>query len=134
MAADVFLALAQNNFAPLRRFKGNSGLATYIAVIARRIVIRLLSAHVRRTSSGSLTTEPEDQSSELPHFENREQVEKLLATLNDGEAVLMRLAFLENKSYQQIHDETGISLNSIGAIISRAKTKLAAASQPVAKD
>lgn len=134
MSADVFLALAQNDFAALRRFKGNSGLATYIAVIARRIVVRLLASHLRRAGNGQLETEPEDKSAELPHFDNREQVEKLLKSLNDSEAVLMRLSFLENKSYQQIHEETGISLNSIGAIISRAKSKLVNATQPAAKE
>lgn len=134
MVADVFLALAQNDFAALKRFKGRSALATYIAVIARRIVIRLIGAYLRRVGDTTLVNEPEDKSVELPHFENREQVESLLKSLNDIEAILIKLAFLENKSYQQIHEETGISLNSIGATISRAKSKLAKATSVAPKE
>ena len=38
--AEVFLQIINDDFAVLRRFRGNSSLATYLAVIVRRIVVR----------------------------------------------------------------------------------------------
>ena len=40
LCAEIFLAILANDFAILRRFKGESSLATYLAVISRRIVVR----------------------------------------------------------------------------------------------
>src|SRR6187397_2847638 len=40
LVADVFLTIVQDNFAVLRRFRGESSLATYLTVVARRLVVR----------------------------------------------------------------------------------------------
>ena len=42
LCADVMLALVQDDFAILRRFRGQSSLATYLTVVARLIVVRQL--------------------------------------------------------------------------------------------
>ena len=38
LCAEVFLAIIKNDFAVLRNFRGQSSLATYLTVVARRIV------------------------------------------------------------------------------------------------
>ena len=42
LAAEVFLAIVDNDMAVLRHFRRESSLATYLTVIARRIVVRKL--------------------------------------------------------------------------------------------
>src|SRR3954471_17723985 len=42
LAAEVFLAIVDNDMAVLRHFRGRSSLATYLTVIARRVVVRKL--------------------------------------------------------------------------------------------
>ncbi|MGL4943380.1 MAG: hypothetical protein ACRC46_09345 [Thermoguttaceae bacterium] len=45
ISADVFAALRHDNCRLLRQYRGRSRLTTYIVVVARRIVIRLLMNH-----------------------------------------------------------------------------------------
>ena len=42
LAAEVFVAIVDNDMAALRHFRGKSSLATYLTVIARRVVVRKL--------------------------------------------------------------------------------------------
>jgi len=64
LAAEVMLTLLQDDFAVLRRFQGKSSLATYLAVIARRVVVRQLLQNRTATPLGevaenALASEPE---------------------------------------------------------------------------
>ena len=43
LASEVFLVFLADDFAVLRRFHGDSSLATYLAVIARRVVVRRIA-------------------------------------------------------------------------------------------
>ena len=56
MAAEIFLTLVQDDFAVLRRFKGQSSLATYLTVVARRVAVRQLI----KQKIGSELSEPAD--------------------------------------------------------------------------
>ena len=47
LAAEILLQIVANDYAVLRQFKGNSSLATYLTVIARRICVHELA---RRTA------------------------------------------------------------------------------------
>ena len=40
LCAEVFVTLLSNNYSALRQFRGKSSLATYLTVIARRIVVK----------------------------------------------------------------------------------------------
>ena len=42
LCAEVFMALLANDYAALRRFRGQSSLATYLTVIARRVVVHTM--------------------------------------------------------------------------------------------
>ncbi|MFM8222760.1 MAG: hypothetical protein ACKOJF_27955 [Planctomycetaceae bacterium] len=42
--AEIFLTIAQHDFQLLRDFRGESSLATYLCVVARRVVQKLIQA------------------------------------------------------------------------------------------
>ena len=55
---------------------------------------------------------------------DREEVERLLEDLSDRESRIVRMYHLEGRSYQEISQAVGVSQNSIGPILSRARTKM----------
>ena len=75
---------ANNDYAVLRQFKGNSSLATYLTVIARRICVHELA---RRSTAREIQpydeNQPPDEAERVVRpkprsTENLEEVEKLL--------------------------------------------------------
>jgi RNA polymerase sigma-70 factor (ECF subfamily) len=129
LCAEVFLHLLKDDFAILRHFRGQASLATYLTVVARRIIVRrLLAMQSQSTLSQNLPSEP---AASIPPPEtrlaNREEAQRLLSQLDGVEAELVRLFHLEGKSYQEISQATGIPENSIGPILSRARAKLRSA-------
>ena len=129
LVSEVFLAIVHDDFAVLRRFRGESSLATYLTVVARRLVIREL---LQRKTPASLNDVPEPAISNGGHnnspeerISSREEVERLLQKLNGSEADVVRLYHLEGKSYQEISSRVGMPENSIGPTLSRARAKCA---------
>jgi len=129
LAAEVFLAIIQNDFAILRHFRGQSSLATYLTVIARRIAVReilrgksaaRLGDGVAKGNSNAIAATPPPEQ----RISNREQVERLLAELDGTESKVVRLYHLEGKTYREIGDTVGMSENSVGPILSRARNKM----------
>jgi RNA polymerase sigma-70 factor, ECF subfamily len=123
LASEVFYAILADDFGILRRFRGESSLATYLTVVARRVVVREL---LKRRAVISLADTHEEASSDTPEEEllNRDEVEQLLSTLEENEAQLVRMHYLEGKSYDEISTSTGIPSNTIGPTLSRAKAKM----------
>jgi RNA polymerase sigma-70 factor (ECF subfamily) len=131
LVADVFVALIDNEFAILRRFRGDSSLATYLTVIARRVVVRELakgSPAGRKMPLKDGDHEPSTGPSVEQRISDREEIERLMAQLNDPEAEVVRMYHLEGKSYREISDRVGMPENSIGPTLSRARTKMRQAS------
>jgi RNA polymerase sigma-70 factor (ECF subfamily) len=135
LCAEVFLGIVRDDLAVLRRFRGQSSLATYLAVVARRIVVKSLSA--RKSASpldgaAALAGDPHAGASNGngPHhaveqrLADREEVERLLGELDDAEARIVRMYHLEGKTYQQISAAAGIAENSVGPALSRAREKM----------
>lgn len=124
LAGEVFLTVVQEDFATLRHFRGESSLATYLTVVARRVVVREL---LKRRPTTSLETAGQPADSHGPFEErisNREDVERLLAELDSAEAEVVRLYHLEGRSYREISSRTGVPENSIGPTLSRAREKM----------
>lgn len=129
-AGEVFWNIVRNDFALLRHFRGESSLATYLTVITRRIVVAKLLKRKPTTTlgehaadhaaNGHSTATPADE--EL--LQNKDEVERLLDELESSEAQLVRLYHLEGKSYGEISSLTGLSENSIGPTLSRARDKM----------
>ena len=129
LTADVFFALIDNDFSVLRRFRGDSSLATYLTVVARRIVVRQLSR--RSPSLNTIRTDHVPGSFSAPHHErisDQEEVAHLMSHLNAPEAEVIKMYHLEGKTYREISESTGVPENSIGPTLSRARSKMKQAS------
>jgi len=122
LAADVFLTILKDDFAVLRHFRGQSSLATYLTVIARRVVVRELLARKHATSLSSGQDLPE--MAVEPRIHDRDEVERLLEELEPGEARIVRLFHLDGLSYREISQSTGLAENSIGPLLARARSKM----------
>jgi RNA polymerase sigma-70 factor (ECF subfamily) len=130
LASEVFLAIVNDDFAVLRRFRGESSLATYLTVIARRVVVREL---LQRKTASSLRDIAESSAGQSrpgdgveQRMQNSDEVNKLLNRLDGPEADVVRLFHLEGKSYREISDRTGMPENSIGPTLTRARNKMRA--------
>jgi RNA polymerase sigma-70 factor (ECF subfamily) len=133
IAAEILLGLVANDYAVLRQFRGQSSLATYLTVIARRICIHEL---VKRTgipeaappidgqTPAPAAKEPEEAPKAQVGLESVEEVQRLLKKLPTREREVVRLFYLEGRSYEEISTELHIPVNSIGPILSRARHKL----------
>jgi RNA polymerase sigma-70 factor (ECF subfamily) len=128
LAAEVFLEIISNEFAVLRHFRGQSSLATYLTVIARRVVVRELLKRKSATRVDDQNQTVDTVADAAPDaadvLSDREQVERLLSELEGAEADIVRLYHLEGKSYYEISMATGMPENSIGPMLSRARGKL----------
>jgi RNA polymerase sigma-70 factor (ECF subfamily) len=125
LCSDVFLAIVKDDFALLRRFRGQSSLATYLTVVARRVVVRelLQKKTLGRLSLGGVR-DPETNGNHEQRINDRDQVERLLSGLDDNEARIIRLYHLEGRSYQEISTAVGVPENSVGPTLSRVRDKL----------
>ena len=123
LAHEVFVAIFDDDYAILRRFRGRSSLAPYLTVIARRVVVREL---LKRPAAASLSEAAEQVQASQPstteqRIGNREAVERLLDRLSGPAADIVRMYHLEGLSYREISARTGIAENSIGPTLSRAE-------------
>jgi len=130
LTAEVFLAIVDNDFAVLRHFRGKSSLATYLTVIARRVVVRKMVESRTATPLGAAADDAAHDSGAVERMTDRDEVEQLLDRLDGSEATVVRLYHLEGKTYQEISRVMGVPQNSIGPMLSRARAKLRAARQP----
>ena len=136
LAADVFLAIIDNNLAVLRHFRGQSSLATYLTVIARRVVVRKLVDGRAALPLSDMVHQAAAEDADLEQrISDHEELDRLLGELRGSEAAVVRMYHLEGKTYQEISHVVGMPENSVGPMLSRARTKLrrrAGADQPTA--
>ena len=130
LCASVFLVMIDNDLAVLRNFRRQCSLATYLTVVARRIVVRELQARKPAEHQTISTEEIYALSSNYPYpsIEQRvmdeEEISRMLSSLKGIEAEVVRMFHLEGKTYQEISMQIGMAENSIGPILSRARDKL----------
>jgi len=132
LCSEVFLNVIKDDFGILRRFRGQSSLATYLTVVTRRIVVKRM---MQKKMATPLTEgAAQDVADREPQPEQRigdhEEVERLIEGLGAAEARIVRMYHLEGKSYHEIGRVVGVSENSIGPILSRARSKMRRAGQP----
>ncbi|MHB8902676.1 MAG: RNA polymerase sigma factor [Thermoguttaceae bacterium] len=136
LCAEVFLVLIRDDFAVLRHFRGQSSLATYLTVIARRVVVHeiLKRPMGERLSGAGDAEQAPDEVDALQRVEDREEIERLLQELPARDAEIVRMFHLEGKSYQEISAATGVAENTIGPVLSRARARMrhARVDQPTA--
>jgi RNA polymerase sigma-70 factor (ECF subfamily) len=131
LAAEVLLQLVARDYAVLRQFRGQSSLATYLTVIARRICVhelaeRAAAREVQPTTNntGGRDLEVEEPPKAEVGLESLEEVERLLGKLPSRDREVVRLYYLEGRTYEEICTELNIPVNTIGPILSRARKKL----------
>jgi len=127
IAAQVLVEIVDNDYAVLRHFRGQCSLATYLTVVARRTcvqeLVRRAAAHEADLKAGKRV---DDVDRLRPHagLESLEEVTKLLRTLPAKERSVVKLFYLEGRSYEEISTLLGVPVNSIGPILTRARKKL----------
>ncbi|MCA8989914.1 MAG: sigma-70 family RNA polymerase sigma factor [Planctomycetaceae bacterium] len=129
ICGEILTAMVADDFRVLRRFRRKSSLATYLAVIARRVAVRDVARRRKENSFRDTTSEVvQNQKANGKPVEDllisREQAEELLNMLSDREAAVVRMRFLEEKSYEQISSELNLNPDSIGPILNRIKEYL----------
>ena len=130
LCAEVFLTLLADDFAALRRFRGRCSLATYLAVIARRVVVREIARRRKAEALGHVPAHQAslDRAGSGPVHEGRiddeDEVQAMLAGLGERDASVVRHFHLEGRSYSEISQLLGIPENSIGPTLARARGRL----------
>jgi RNA polymerase sigma-70 factor (ECF subfamily) len=130
LAAEVLVQIIARDYAMLRQFRGSCSLATYLTVIARRICVQELAkrAAAREVQpAGGNAPLPEVESEEMATssgLESLEEVQRLLAKLPSREREVVRLHYIEGRTYEEISTQLNIPVNSIGPILTRARKKL----------
>lgn len=130
LCADVFMHLIRDDFAILCRFRGQSSLATYLTVVARRIAVK----HILERKATALLGDgpfpsPNDHVADPQRpveqrISDEEEIQRLLSELAGTEAQVVRMYHLEGRSYYEISVAVGLSENSIGPMLSRARAKM----------
>jgi RNA polymerase sigma-70 factor, ECF subfamily len=133
VAAEVFLAIVDDEYEILRRFKGASSLPTYLTVIARRICVKEVVKRFREAELGHSRAHRQalsnDGSDEAEPIAAAEEVERMLADLDEREANVVRLYHLKFLNYRQIGKQLGIPENSVGPILAKARQNLRRAAE-----
>jgi RNA polymerase sigma-70 factor (ECF subfamily) len=129
IAAEVLLQIVADDYKVLRQFKGHASLATYLTVIARRICVHELNRRQTvkasiRSGEINLPDAVDDSPAAQKSVESLEEVERLLRKLKGTDREVVRLFYLEGRTYEEISTETNIPVNTIGAMLSRARKKL----------
>jgi RNA polymerase sigma-70 factor (ECF subfamily) len=132
LASEILLGIVAKDYQVLREFRGKSSLATYLTVVARRICVqemarRSAAREVQPRNADHLQqveSEPEEAPQPGVGLETLEEVAKLLRKLPARERQVVRLHYLEGRSYEEIATELSMPINSIGPILSRARKKL----------
>jgi RNA polymerase sigma-70 factor, ECF subfamily len=128
VAAEVLLQFVAKDYAVLRQFRGHSSLATYLTVITRRICVhelaRIASIREQQSRTDGHAVEAEEPNRTRAGLESLEDVENLLRKLPARERQVVRLRYLEGRSYEEISTELHLPVNNIGPILSRARKRL----------
>lgn len=136
LCAEVFVTLLADKYAVLRNFRGMSSLATYLTVIARRVVVcemtrrRMAEAmgHVQahQASLDQAQVGPGSLPRDLQRIEDQDEIRIMLDGLPFPDSEVVRQFHIEGRSYREISRNLSIPENSIGSILTRSREKLRA--------
>jgi len=122
-AKDLSQEVCINLWRGLEKFKGNSSISTWIY----RVTVNtcLMYKRKKKVPIVDLTSIPEPKNVEKVDESNQDlkRLQQFIAELPEKERIIMIL-YLENLSYEEIAEVTGISSNYIGVKINRVKKLL----------
>jgi len=132
LAAEIMAKIVAKEYAVLRHFKGRSSLASYLTVISRRICLHELASRaaerqVQPVPTNELDHRPaEETPKSAASVDKLEEVQALLGKLPPRERQVVRMFYIEGKTYDEISEQLDMPTNSIGPILSRARSRLRA--------
>ena len=135
VVADVFLALLRRDRHLLHAYDPRWRLSTYLGVICRTAVVRLLRRRGRLTTPLEAAPEaeaPEPNPTPLGALTSEERTEALarlragLDALGRRDRLILKLRFLDGLDYQAIAAALGVKPASVGPLLHRAKRRLKA--------
>jgi RNA polymerase sigma-70 factor (ECF subfamily) len=133
LVADCFEELARRDSHVLRSFRGESGLATFISVVATRRAFRVLRDRMRHGKAVDRKGERDrtaPRGGEVDPAENVDNTERAgiileaIAELSPTDKLLLTLYYLDNRSYKDIATATGLAATGVGTKIARARSRL----------
>ena len=133
LIADCFEELAKEDAKVLRSFRGDSGLATFISVVATRRAYRVLRDRLRHGKAVDRKAEHDQRAPRTSEPDPAEHVEaterasiivEAIAELAPGDKLLLTLYYLDHRSYKEIAEATGLAATGVGTKIARARAKL----------
>lgn len=125
LCADTFAELLLRDMAALRSFRGRCSLATYLGVIARRVVVRKLTRHRFLQAMGHVNAHQaavdfaSGDETAIRQIEQRDQVENLYSRLPEEGRKVLHWLYFEGLNYRQIAERLGRPFNSIGPLVTR---------------
>lgn len=127
---DLFQEILVNVWKNLEKFEGRSALSTWIY----RIAVNTSLLHVKKSARlNSLHTGLDDNTINIKDHDDKEekvklgeQIEKLYENINRLQEVdrLIISMVLDDLSYKEIAEVTGLSVNNVGVKINRIKKEL----------
>lgn len=131
---NVFVMLLERDGALLKNYDARYRLSAYLAVITRTAVHRFLRRQKAKVNLpdemwGESLTDPGQAavSEEQTRGEITGALRDVIAEMSERDQQLLRLFYFEGRDYQAIAEVLRISVNSVGAALSRARNRLAQA-------
>lgn len=135
VVADVFLALLRQDRKLLHRFNPEYRLSTYLGIICRTEALRGLRRKRRQPhdleEAGHIADDA-DHAGPLRALQRDERedaiqgVREALRHLSERDRLLITLKYLDGADYAAIASQVGVSPESVGQLLTRAKRRLAA--------
>ncbi len=128
IAAEIFLAIVEDDYRILREFRGQAALPTYLTVVARRVAVKALVKRHREAELGHVNASraamSDESSDEHEPVATAEEVDRMLRDLPERDAEVVRLYHLKSQNYREIGQQLGIPENSVGPILAHARRQL----------
>lgn len=130
----VFLNLLQDGARKLRTFDGRSRLSTWLTVVAVRSALNVIEAdpgrrreREKRRGLAELLDRMKGRSSSPPEEaireEDRARIRAVLAMMPERDRLLLRIVHEEGGTYSEAARILGVSPNSIGPLLERARSR-----------
>ncbi|MCS7159295.1 MAG: sigma-70 family RNA polymerase sigma factor [Gemmatales bacterium] len=130
VVADVLASIVEDNFRVLRQYEGKSKLSTYLVVVARRMALRALRTRWSKSrpqplgDGQAVTDVRHDWRHEQRRPETIEEIRQVLRRLPRRLRLMVRMYYLEGRTYQEISAALNIPINTIGPALTRARRLL----------
>lgn len=127
LAREILEEVVRNDYALLRQFRGESSLAAYMTVVARRICVRRLVTMRQESALGHVHAHRQSfagSSAEIEPVLALAEVDRLLGTLDPDDARIVRLYHIEFLGYRDIARKLDIEEREIAEVLREARKRL----------